>query len=116
MNNQSSFDAFFNNALNAVGSIILGLFMLAMLWSIFGDSIKDFLKDVFGWVVPFFERISSKRRAKEAQPKLSPELQAKAKEEAVRRLYEETVEKEKVAAKERLGLNDPTDEHQGITS
>ena len=38
----------FDSILNAAFSIILGLFLIAMLWSVAGETIKDFVEDIIG--------------------------------------------------------------------
>lgn len=38
----------FDSILNAAFSIIFGLFLIAMLWSVMGETIKDFFTDIIG--------------------------------------------------------------------
>lgn len=38
----------FDSILNAAFSIIFGLFLIAVLWSIMGETIKDFFTDIIG--------------------------------------------------------------------
>lgn len=38
----------FDSILNAAFSIIFGLFLIAMLWNVMGDTIKDFFEDIIG--------------------------------------------------------------------